>query len=58
MPPEGLIEKLKRWFGPSPAGGAAKAETASAAEVETPTNARPEGATDEPWSGAGGDAGT
>lgn len=57
MADEGIIDKLKRWLSPSPAGGAAKAETASAAEVEAPTNARREGATDEPWSGSGGDAG-
>jgi hypothetical protein len=47
---EGIVEKLKSWLGQAPAGGSQKADTGSPAEAEAPTNAQPEGATDEPWS--------
>jgi hypothetical protein len=47
-----IVVKLKSWLGQAPpAGASVKADTASPAEQETPTNAQPEGASDEPWSG-------
>ena len=48
---EGLVEKLKRMLGQGPAETPTSAGAAPHDEQEVPTNAKPSGASDEPWAG-------